>query len=166
MKIEGLDERLIDLLKVNARMSVRDLARILKVSPATVSKKIKRLEMSGLIKGYVTILDESRLGYGCRLMLLIRTNGVSNVRLLAEQIAELKESCITLLSAGSYDIVTVLTCKTQEDASHMIETIRKMGGIERIDSLLITERLKLLNKKLYSSSEEEKLKNSPPIDNG
>lgn len=155
MKPEDLDMGIINLLKTDARISIKDMAQSLGVSPATVSKRIKKLENLGYIKGYVTILDDSKIGFGCRLMLLIRTSGSADVRKLGEKLADMDESCIALLCAGSYDVVAVLNCKTQEDASQMIENIRKMGGVERIDSLIIIDRLKLLNKKLYQKREEK-----------
>ncbi|MDW8063935.1 MAG: winged helix-turn-helix transcriptional regulator [Candidatus Caldarchaeum sp.] len=112
MKPEDLDMGIINLLKTDARISIKDMAQSLGVSPATVSKRIKKLENLGYIKGYVTILDDSKIGFGCRLMLLIRTSGSADVRKLGEKLADMDESCIALLSAGSYDLVDVLNCRT------------------------------------------------------
>ena len=47
------DERLLSILRTNARTSISDLARLLKLSRSTVQTRIDRLEQTGVIKGYV-----------------------------------------------------------------------------------------------------------------
>ena len=51
--ISEQDERLLSILRTNARTSVSDLARALNLSRSTVQNRIARLESSGVIKGYV-----------------------------------------------------------------------------------------------------------------
>jgi DNA-binding Lrp family transcriptional regulator len=50
--VDVLDQRLLGLLRANARTSVAELAKELGASRATVGKRIKRLEQSGVIVGY------------------------------------------------------------------------------------------------------------------
>ena len=46
------DEKLIALLRTNARSSISDLARGLDVSRSTVQSRLFKLEQSGVITGY------------------------------------------------------------------------------------------------------------------
>ena len=54
--MDTLDERLVTLLRHDARRSVSDLAVDLGVSRATVRARMERLERSGDIIGYTVVL--------------------------------------------------------------------------------------------------------------
>ena len=54
--IDATDQKLISLLRANARTSVVELSRKLKVSRATVQNRIQRLEKERVLLGYTVIL--------------------------------------------------------------------------------------------------------------
>lgn len=54
--MDKLDTQLIGILRTNARTSVATLAHRCKVSRATVTNRIHRLERDGVIKGYTLCL--------------------------------------------------------------------------------------------------------------
>ncbi|TJX28963.1 MAG: Lrp/AsnC family transcriptional regulator, partial [Mesorhizobium sp.] len=54
--MDTLDERLVTLLRHDARRSVSDLAVDLGVSRATVRSRMERLEKAGEIIGYTVVL--------------------------------------------------------------------------------------------------------------
>ena len=53
------DQKLLLLLRQNARTSVSDLARALHLSRSTVQNRLARLEAGGVIKGYSVQLGEA-----------------------------------------------------------------------------------------------------------
>ena len=60
------DKTDIDILKhlaPNARMSLRDLADTLDMSPNTISSRIARLKAKGIIKGFRIRMDSQKLGF-------------------------------------------------------------------------------------------------------
>ena len=61
MVVDELDKRILSVLLEDGRASCREIARILGVSPATVAKRLKKLENSGLVKGYTALLDLQEL---------------------------------------------------------------------------------------------------------
>lgn len=62
MKIDRIDRRILAHMQRNARISNLELAELVGLSPTPCSRRVKRLEESGLIRGHVTLLDQSRLG--------------------------------------------------------------------------------------------------------
>ncbi len=62
MKLDRTDRRILALMQSNARISNLELAERVGLSPTPCSRRVKRLEESGLIRGHVTLLDQSRLG--------------------------------------------------------------------------------------------------------
>jgi Lrp/AsnC family transcriptional regulator, leucine-responsive regulatory protein len=61
-KLDRIDRRILELMQRNGRISNLELADAIGLSPTPCSRRVKRLEESGLISGHVTLLDQSRLG--------------------------------------------------------------------------------------------------------
>ncbi|KAA1190599.1 Lrp/AsnC family transcriptional regulator [Pseudohalioglobus sediminis] len=62
MKLDRTDRKILKAMQRNARISNLELAELVGLSPTPCSRRVKRLEESGLIKGHVTLLDQSMLG--------------------------------------------------------------------------------------------------------
>ena len=62
MKLDRTDRRILQAMQRNARISNLELAEVVGLSPTPCSRRVKRLEESGIIRAHVTLLDQSRLG--------------------------------------------------------------------------------------------------------
>lgn len=57
MQLDDVDRRIIDALRVDARLSMRELAKAVGVSTPTASARVKRLEELDIIRGYHAAID-------------------------------------------------------------------------------------------------------------
>lgn len=62
MKLDRTDRRILQAMQRNARISNLELAETVGLSPTPCSRRVKRLEESGIIRGHVTLLNQSMLG--------------------------------------------------------------------------------------------------------
>lgn len=62
MKLDRTDRRILQAMQDNARISNLELADAVGLSPTPCSRRVKRLEESGLIRGHVTLLDQAMMG--------------------------------------------------------------------------------------------------------
>jgi Lrp/AsnC family leucine-responsive transcriptional regulator len=62
VKLDETDRRILQLLQQDARMTVKDLASAVNLSATPVHERIKRLETSGVIRGYSAVVDRSKTG--------------------------------------------------------------------------------------------------------
>lgn len=62
VKLDRIDRRILQLLQRNDRTSNLELADAVGLSPTPCSRRVKRLEESGLITGHVALLSQSMLG--------------------------------------------------------------------------------------------------------
>ena len=62
MKLDRTDRRILREMQKNARISNLELAEAVGLSPTPCSRRVKRLEESGIIRAHVTLLDQPRLG--------------------------------------------------------------------------------------------------------
>ncbi len=63
LELDEKDRQILYLLDVDGRLSYSHLARKVKLSKQVVKYRIERLEKEGIVKGYFTMIDTSRLGY-------------------------------------------------------------------------------------------------------
>jgi len=60
--LDAIDRRILARLQEDARVSNVDLARDVGLSPSPCLRRVRTLEERGVIRGYVTLLDQTALG--------------------------------------------------------------------------------------------------------
>lgn len=57
MKLDLTDIRILELLKENSKISMREISKLIHLSPLSVAERIKRLEEEGIIEGYTVKIN-------------------------------------------------------------------------------------------------------------
>ncbi|MBT3478936.1 MAG: Lrp/AsnC family transcriptional regulator [Candidatus Marinimicrobia bacterium] len=65
MHLDQTDKGILDELQSNARITNAALAKRVNLSPSSTLERVKKLEASGLIERYVTLLNSQKAGYTC-----------------------------------------------------------------------------------------------------
>ena len=115
-------------------------------SPATVSRRIRKLEEEGVIKGYVSIIEDEDLGYDCRALLLIKICEGSDQDQIIEKMKDNMKICNLYTTIGDYRIITTATCHEANELSEFICELNMIEGVSDIESVLIESREKILKK--------------------
>ena len=113
-------DRLIGLLKSNARMSNSELAVMLGKSEQEVKQEIERLENEGIIQGYTAIIDESAYDPNSVFALIelkVTPQSQSGFDEIARQISGYEQVEAVRLMSGTYDIIVEVTGKNIRDIS-------------------------------------------------
>jgi len=58
--MDKFDQGIIEALRENARVSISHIAEMVSLSRSSVSERIKKMEKSGVIRGYQVLLSESQ----------------------------------------------------------------------------------------------------------
>ncbi|WP_417501745.1 Lrp/AsnC family transcriptional regulator [Marinobacter sp.] len=136
--INHKDQKLLMLLRQNARISITDLAKALHLSRSTVQNRIARLEASGVIAGYAVQLGgafssnqvEAHVSIKVAQKLTARTNS------LLEGISQVSQ----LFSvSGEYDLIAILQAQSLEELSAVLDEIGNLEGVERTNSAVVLE---------------------------
>lgn len=61
-KLDDIDRRIVQALQTDGRMSIQDLAAQVGLSPSPCARRVRLLEEAGVIKGYVAVIDQEKLG--------------------------------------------------------------------------------------------------------
>lgn len=132
------DERLLALLKNNARASVSDLARALNLSRSTVQTRIARLEQTGIIKGYGVELGEAYTSnlVSAHVAIKVKQKFTTKTNVELKKMHRISE---LYAISGEYDLIAVVQAQTTEQLSHLLDDIGNLDGVERTTSSVILE---------------------------
>ncbi|MGB0864887.1 MAG: Lrp/AsnC family transcriptional regulator [Granulosicoccaceae bacterium] len=130
--MEDLDQALLALLQANARTSVAELSRQLKVSRATVQEHINRLERRQIIQGYtLRYHPEHRQRQVCAYV-MVEVDAKRNAAIV-RQIQAIAEVEQLQTISGSFDLMAFV----RTDSTQALDTvIDRLGELEGVDKTL------------------------------
>lgn len=133
------DERLIALLRGNARLSTSALARALGVARSTVQSRLQRLERSGVIRGYTVQLSPEALSRQVEAHVMIALEparqGVVERRLKA-----IRGLTALYTVSGSFDLIAMLGAESTEALDRALDELRACPGVRSTQSAVILSR--------------------------
>ncbi|MFA5105866.1 MAG: Lrp/AsnC family transcriptional regulator [Candidatus Micrarchaeia archaeon] len=135
------DDEIISELSHNCRLSSRQLARKLGIHPTTLISRMKRLEKSGVIKGYGAKLDLSALGYDFMGIVQVK---IAKGKLIEtqEKISKLKGVVAVYDITGEYDSVAIIAAKSRERFSSLIKSFSHIPFVEHTNTQVILNIVK------------------------
>src|SRR5689334_8391890 len=128
MSLDPVDHEIIELLRKNARTAVSQIAQRVGLSTGPVSRRIARLEKTGVIKGYVAVVDEQVVG-GIDAFTEVRLFGsidTSEIEAIAEEHPEIKE-----MYTISGDPDALIRCRVDnvDHLQRVVNAIRRSGKV-------------------------------------
>ena len=136
MIMDDFDNRLITLLRHNARRSVSDLAGELGVSRATVRARMEKLEKSGGIIGSTVILRADAVELPVRGIMMIEIEGHVADRVI-RSLGGFPEISAVHTTNGRWDLVVELGAATLGDFDSVLRRIRLLQGITASETNLL-----------------------------
>lgn len=141
MELNETDEKILQALLEDARLSSRQIAKGVGVSVGTVLSRIKKMEDEGLIKGYSAILDHEKLGYELTVVTEIT---VSKGRLvdMENEIAKISNVISVYDVTGSTDAIIIAKFKNREDLGQFTKRLLSLPHIERTNTHVVLTTVK------------------------
>lgn len=136
--LDKTDLQILRVLQNNSRLTTKELAAKVNLSPTPVFERVKRLEANGYIKKYVAVLDPAKLNRGfivfcsVKLRRLNRDIAAEFTRIVRE-IPEVTE-CYNI--SGDYDYLLKIHAPDMKYYQEFI--INVLGTIESMGSLMST----------------------------
>ncbi|WP_210581690.1 Lrp/AsnC family transcriptional regulator [Streptomyces sp. GESEQ-4] len=78
--LDTLDRQILELLQTDGRIKLSELGRRVRLSPAAVTERVRRLEAAGVISGYGAHVAPARLGYGIQAFIRVNPHGGYNLK--------------------------------------------------------------------------------------
>ncbi|MFI7589894.1 Lrp/AsnC family transcriptional regulator [Spongisporangium articulatum] len=134
--MDPTDRHILDILRVNARTPVSEIARRVGLSSAPVARRIERLERQGVIKGYVAIVDDTATGDLDAFTEIRLAAGVDTRRIeeIARQVPEVVQY---FAIAGDPDALLRFRVPSVDDLQRVVNAIRRTGVVTSTKTLIV-----------------------------
>ena len=139
--IDDVDRAVVDQLRRDGRATNQQIAEELKLTAATVSTRIRRMEDAGVLQ-VVAVSDFSAHGYNVLIELAIEVDGRPASEVAAE-LAEFPEVFAAHLVTGRYDIDLLVALHDFDELSRlMLDRFSKVGGIRSMTPAIAVDIVK------------------------
>ena len=140
-ELDELDLKIIAALKADGRATNQDIARSLKLAPATVSARIRRLEEVNAMR-VVAVTDFAALGLDVLLAVGIEVQGRAAEDVAAE-LAKLPEVFAVHLVTGARDIEILVALRDfAELQPFLLEDVAAVRGIRSLTAGIAVDIVK------------------------
>ena len=140
--LDALDQRIVQLLIENARMSYSDIGQAVGISRVAVKARIQALEQRGVIEEYTTIINPQKISGAVSCYFEIETTPDTLI-----QVAELlkKNDTVTQIYrvTGKSRLHVHAVASSNEEMEKLIyETMDRLPGVEECSCNMIFSRIK------------------------
>src|SRR5580704_846902 len=91
VELDPIDHQIIELLSQNARRTMADIGDKVSLSASAVTRRIERLERSGVIAGYTVVVDHRKAGRPIQAFTEVRFAGTADLKEIKETAGQLSE---------------------------------------------------------------------------
>lgn len=141
-RLDEKDAKIVEMLEEDGRQSFKGIARRLKVSEATVRKRVVVLQRAGVIKKFTIKVDNVSLGLNTIAIVGVDVDPTKMLD-VAQKLCYLKETkCVATASGDHMIMLEVWTRDGRELTKLISEKIQTLEGVKRICPALILEKLK------------------------
>jgi DNA-binding Lrp family transcriptional regulator len=138
--LDGKDLAILRLLQQNARMSVKEIAEQVQLSTTPVHERIKRLESSGVIKQYATLIDGVKIKKGLMVICYVSLNQHSKLSgsHFIKLINELPEVMECYSISGEFDfMLKIITEDMNSYYDFHVNKLSQADNIGQVQSVFI-----------------------------
>ena len=143
--LDALDQRILDELQKDARISNAELARRVNLSPPATHARVKRLEEKETIQQYVALLDRQRTGYDmlCFVRVSLQLHDLDQVTGFHEAIRRMPEVLECHHVTGDYDyLLKVVAHNTEDLENFLVNRLTPIPGVAQIHTSLVLREVK------------------------
>ena len=130
MAVDSTDRAIIEALCQDARLSQRQLAKVVGVAQGTITNRLRILEADGTILGYAPLLNADSVGWGMTVMagLCIEKGKIMDVQ---RQISADYRVFSVYDVTGDWDSMVLARVKNRADLDDLTKAVFTLEGITR-----------------------------------
>ena len=132
--IDKTDEKIISILKADARKAFVEIAKEIGLSESAVRRRVKNLVDIGAIKKFTI---EMGLSNKTSAITLISVSPSIDTSKVSERLKSLKGVDTVYEITGQYDIVAIVSAPTIAEINKSIDEVRRISGVDDTNTVII-----------------------------
>ena len=162
---DDIDRKILTALQSDGRMTSQTLADRVGLSPSPCARRVRNLEASGVIKGYVAVVDQVAVGLPVSVFASIRLERQREDELdrFADAIAHWPEVVDCYLMTGQRDYLMRIVVEDVSSYERFLKNkLTRLDGVASIESSFALGQLKRSNALPISDQNNPSFPRRPP----
>lgn len=135
--MDEIDQKIIQHLVHDGRMSFAALGRAVKLSTPAVHARVRQLERRGVITGYGARVSPAALGLGLSGLVALETEGSLEAIIRAVRAMPEVEACWS--TAGTSDLLLKVRVGDPPAMEHLLVRLRELVGVDRTRTTILLD---------------------------
>jgi len=140
VEVDDMNHRILKLLKMDGKMTYREIASKLRRSPSTVRDRIRRMEDFEVILGYAAIVNNEQMGMHTDAIILANVTDNLTAKDL-RSLQEVEEVMEVLMISGSRRVLIRIHAPDNRTLDAIVSNHIMSLGLEDVDVRIVLESL-------------------------
>jgi len=133
-ELDQIDLKLLELLQQSGKLTTKEIARHVNLSPTPVYERVRRLEREGIIKKYVALVEAEKVGKGlivfCDITIKEHTKEIGHQFVQDIMASKYVSECYNI--SGNYDFRLKVMVRDMKHYQDFV--LNDLGSIKNIGS--------------------------------
>ena len=139
--ISDLEKKILISLTENARKSFRSVSKEVGTSTTAVYNNVKKMEKSGLLKGYIPDVDEVMLGFDLVAIIALRISQ-GKLKTVYKAVKDLPPVKLIFDITGEWDSILICYFKEREELDDFLKNQLSLPHLERVVTHVVLNVIK------------------------
>ena len=140
--MDQIDAKILQCLTKDARMNASQISRQVNLSLSAVLERMKKMELSGVIKGYTAVIDERKAGINVQAMISIRLEHPKYNQEFNRQMCSHENVMECFYITGDFDYIARVSTGSTEELTKVLNDIKEIPGVSLTRTYVVLENVK------------------------
>ena len=140
--MDHIDTKILQCLTRDARMNASQISQKVNLSISAVIERMKKMEASGLIKGYTAVIDEKLAGFNVQAMISIRLEHPKYNEEFNRQMCGHERVMECFYITGDFDYIARIGVSSTEELTRVLNDIKQMPGVSLTRTYVVLDNVK------------------------
>ncbi|QDQ26166.1 Lrp/AsnC family transcriptional regulator [Chitinimonas arctica] len=139
--MDKIDCDIVELLRLDGRLSYRELGERIHLSANAVAERVRRLQAKGTLTGFYADVNLADLGLPLEALIEVKMRAETSAEHFEAVIQTIPGIVDATLLTGSFDYLLRVACADQQDLVRLIEALRERAGVQETYSRMVLRQL-------------------------
>ena len=135
--MDSTDLKIISMLKKNARVSASAIAKEVGLAVSSVTERIRRLELQGVILQYTAVVDNSKIEGGITAMIGIKIEHTRYIDQVTDILSTDPHVVSLYVLTGDLDFLASVYAVSTEEFRQVLHRIANLEGVSAVKTYYI-----------------------------
>ena len=140
--MDHIDAGIIRCLTTDARMNASQISQNVNLSVSAVIERMKKLEASGLVRGYTAVIDERLAGFDVQALISVSLEHPKYSAEFARQIRAHDRVMECYYTTGDFDYTARISASSTEELTSVLEDIKQIPGVSLTRTYVVLDNIK------------------------